>query len=293
MAALKLSVLALFSSVLTSALGARTILPIGPFCPIHSKSRRTSGDLDLDMSRLGTRGSKIAAEMARIQLSAQMGQTPDPRTFRSLADDLDETLSIWQRSMREMTATDDFQSREFAAVTDCHVARAGVSMRDLCAALAWQVGFLRAMADGETPPAPPDVELGDLGDGGFDLARSISPPSVDAPPFLDDARAFASELVRAEYAALVQEHAALIAMGERFGTFDARGQLAFLDAIEAVEERWDVLFSRFALMQQINPRYVAQTDAYLAAMGLDGPDDMRALITLAHERMRARARAQL
>lgn len=286
--------MALLACVLMGAIGARTILPIGPFCPIHSTACRSSDTLDLDMSRLGARGSKIAAEMARIQLSAQMGQMPDISKFRSLADDLDEALNVWRRSMRQMTETDDFQSREFAAVTDCHVARAGVSMSDMCAALAWQVEFLRAVADGEVPPNPPDVELGNLGDGGFDLTRSISPPSVDAPLFVDGATgAFASELVRAEYTGLVKEHAALIAMGERFGTFDARGQLAFLDAIEAVEERWDVLFSRFALMQQINPLFVQQTDAYLEAMGLDGPDDMRKLITLAHERMRASARAKL
>jgi hypothetical protein len=277
-----------------SMVGARTILPIGPFCPIHSNACRPSGALDVDMSRLGARGSKIAAEMARIQLSAQMGQMPDVSRFRGLADDLDDALSVWQRSMRQLTETDDFQSREFAAVTDSHITRAGVSMSDMCAALAWQVEFLRAMADGKPPPTPPDVDLSNLGDGGFDLARSISPPTVDAPPFVDGATgAFASELVRAEYQTLVAEHAALITMGARFGTFDPRGQLAFIDAIEAVEERWDVLFSRFALMQQINPDFVAQTDAYLEAMGLDGPDDMRGLITLAHERMRASARTQL
>lgn len=45
--------------------------------------------------------------------------------------------------------------------------------------------------------------------------------------------------VSSRYEKLCRDHAALVQMGESYGGYDPLGKLAFLDALEAVEERWD------------------------------------------------------
>ena len=173
------------------------------------------------------------------------------------------------------------------------MSRAGVSLSVMLKVLEWQTASMRAITDGRpVPPPPPDVDINNIGDGGFDLSRS-RPSRIDAQPFVDGELVFTSEIIRNEYKVIVQEHSQLIRLGERFGTFDGRMQLAFIDALEAVEERWAALFARFSLMDQVNPVFVDQTNAILGAMRLEGPDDMYALVAMAHERMRSKARTLL
>ena len=47
------------------------------------------------------------------------------------------------------------------------------------------------------------------------------------------------EVVKSEYESICMSHAQIIKMGESYGSFDPLGKIAFLDALEAVEERWD------------------------------------------------------
>jgi len=71
------------------------------------------------------------------------------------------------------------------------------------------------------------------------MSQLTSAQAVTATPFSGEEAAFESEVVRAEYEKLCRDHAALIKMGESYGSYDPLGKLAFLDALEAVEERWD------------------------------------------------------
>ena len=43
-----------------------------------------------------------------------------------------------------------------------------------------------------------------------------------------------------------------VQMGASYGSYDALGKLAFLDALEAVEARWDIFFARFSLVGALN-----------------------------------------
>ena len=55
-----------------------------------------------------------------------------------------------------------------------------------------------------------------------------------------DAALFESDVVRAEYEKLSRDHAALITMGEGFGSFDPLGKCAYVDAVEAKMEAYTV-----------------------------------------------------
>jgi hypothetical protein len=157
----------------------------------------------------------------------------------------------------------------------------------------WQVQAMRAAADGRPPPPPHDIDIGPDTDGAALTTMASSPPPLTAPPFVNGREAFESELIQSEYESITRAHGQLIRMGERFGSFDPRGRLAFLDELEAVEARWDTFYARFVLMDQINPEFARQTDEFLRAMGLSGADDLRALLQEAHDQMRDIARREL
>ena len=76
-------------------------------------------------------------------------------------------------------------------------------------------------------------------------------------------------VVAAEYQKLCEDHDALIRMGQGYGDFDPLGKVAFLDALEAVEERWAIFYGRFALTGELSAEFAEQTDRFLTQMGLD------------------------
>ena len=97
--------------------------------------------------------------------------------------------------------------------------------------------------------------------------------------------------MREEYQKLCRDHASIVKLGEGFGGFDPLGKLAYLDALEAVEERWDVFFSRFALMGALNQDFVDQTSVFLGSMGMSA-SDFREVLGEAHALMRKDAEVE-
>ena len=72
---------------------------------------------------------------------------------------------------------------------------------------------------------------------------------------------------------------------------DPLGKLAFLDALEGIEQRWDVFYARFALMGALNPAFKEQVDGFLQSMGMDAPT-FREMLREAHAMMRREAEAE-
>merc|ERR1711924_18027 len=124
------------------------------------------------------------------------------------------------------------------------------------------------------------------------MSQLVSAQAVTASPFKDGTEAvFESDVVRKEYAKLYRDHAGIITMGERYGTFDPLGKLAFLDALEAVEERWDIFFARFSLLGAVNPDFLEQTQGFFGSMGMS-TSDFREVLREAHDIMRRDAEAE-
>jgi len=294
--------LAVLAGLLGSARALVAITPIGPFCPFKSTAcadgsalGSTMGDLTQDVM------PKFASEMARIELQLQMGQTPDPDRVRSLADELTAAEGRWGAMLSRMQLLEDFQAREYYKLTVAFAKRNGESMESIGLGMRWQADCMRSMANGQMPPMPPPgLDLAKLeqqaqaqgrGGGMSMLAQVNAAQSVDAQPLTGDEPAFESDVVRDEFKALCSSHASIIKLGESYGTFDPMGKVAFLDALEAVESRWDTFFKRFELLGQLNPEFGRQTDAVLESMGMSA-DDFRAVLSEAHELMREDAEAE-
>jgi hypothetical protein len=113
---------------------------------------------------------------------------------------------------------------------------------------------------------------------------------ITAHPF-DPATLESSPEIQKEYKKLIMEHSSLIEFGANYDDFDPVGKIAFLEQIEAVEERWDTFFFRFKIMNQVNEEYSRQCEAFLASMKLT-EDEYRELLKESHRLMRVDAEMQ-
>jgi len=259
------------------------VTPIGPFCPYRSKACSLEGELGQNMGSLAMNSPNFAQEMAKISLDAQMGRQPEPGKVGKLADDLEESLDKWEVLLARLQLGDDFQSREYYKLTECHLKRQGKTLRDIGGMVRFQVQAMRAFVTGMPPPAPPPGL--DMSAPPQNAVGSLSPPSITADPFTGKESAFQSKEVKDEYYQLCDDHAKLIELGERYGQFDPLGKCAYLDQISSIEKRWDVFFYRFSLMGELNQQFKEQSDEYLVALGL-GAGEFRTLLSETHDAMR-------
>ena len=223
-----------------------------------------------------------------------MGNTPDPEKLRKIAGEIEESVEDWENLITRLRISNDFQTREYAKLTQAHLDSHGQTTAEVAGVMKWQSQCLYAMADGTPPPMPPpDVDMEKMmaaAEGG----DNKQPPSMSAmanaeyintTPFDGSESAFESPLVREEYEQLCRDHNQIIGMGAKYSSFDPLGKIAYLDMIEQIEERWDVFFARFSLMGSLNKQFVKECNAFLDSMGLN-EEEFRDLLSKAHAVMR-------
>jgi len=280
------------------------LTPIGPFSPFRSAACADGSPLGSAMAGLTqSKMPAFAMEMSKLQLEMQANPNgmPDLPRIRRLASDLSDATDDWGQMLARMSLVDDFQAREYYKMTSVWAEKQGESLATIGLMMRWQADSMLAFADGKPPlPPPPGVNLEKLarqqqeqqqnGPGSM-LSQISAAAAVDATPFTGKEAAFESAVVREEYEKLCRDHAGIVRLGESFGTFDALGKVAFLDQLKFIEERWDVFFSRFALLGALNPDFEAQTSAFLNSMGMDA-DQFREILDETHVLMREEAEAQ-
>ena len=296
-----LNIMLLFASAAGLALPANIVTPIGPFCPFRSTA---APELDGKMAGLTeTMMPTFAAEMARIQLTMQTGGEPDKARVRELADQLTTAHDEWMALMTRMQGATDFQLREYFRMTTAWGARQGEDLATIGLMMRWQADNMRSYADGGNPVMPPpglDLEKlmkmeqqGANGGGAGVPANMMSQLSaaqgINSQPFNEEA--LESDLVRDEFKAICQSHSQIIKLGEQYGTFDPLGKIAYLDALEAIEDRWDVFVGRFELMGALNSDFREQTGDFLNSMGMS-VGTFREVLQEAHDSMRRDAEAE-
>jgi len=225
-----------------------------------------------------------------------MGVKPDPAYVASLADEMSQTEARWRAMLTRMRFATDFQSLEYFQVTNAWLSRQGQDRETVGLMLKWRADALRALSRGQPPPPPPpglnltkaSAQSAPQKKIGQDL---MARESINVGPFTGQEHVFDSEVVRSEYEQLVNDHEGIITLGEQFGTFDPVGKLAYLDALEAIEGRWDVFYSRFELLDAINPVFKQQTTALLESMGMS-TEVFREVLEASHALIRKDAEAQ-
>ena len=277
------------------------VTPIGPFCPFRSESAQSlDGSMEQVTEMASSSVPDLATEMTRIQVEMQSGTMPDPERLNKVADEMDRYVDQWESLMTRLKISPDFQTKEYAKLTEAHLSESSMSSNSITGMMKWQTACMRAVASNTPPPMPPpDLDLeammklsqqaqsGEVGDNMPPPPPSISSMqaagAINASPF--DEKDFETAAIKDEYVQLVRDHSSLIDFGSKYDTFDPLGKLAYLDEVEKIEERWDVFFLRFKLMGVLNKDYEKQCNQFLATMNLT-EEDVRKLLKKAHQLMR-------
>jgi len=254
------------------------------------------------MEVLNTASPEFATEMSRMQLEMQAGQDPDPDRLLKIAAGIDGAVEEWENLLTRLRLGDDFQTREYAKLTQAHLARYNQTSEGIASMMRWQSGCMRAMAENSPPPLPPpDMDIMKMmREAQENTSADSTPPSIasmsaaakiTSTPFKGTESGFESDIVRDEYERLCRDHCALIDMGSSYASFDPLGKLAFLDQIKNVEDRWDVFFVRFSLLGQIDKDFTNQCNAFLDSMGMS-EQVFKELLKEAHKIMREDAETE-
>lgn len=268
------------------------VTPIGPFCPFRSDS---AVEIDPTMKTMSS-SPDFATEMARIQLDMQIGKMPDPSRLQKVASGIDDAVSTWEQLLTRLNNSADFQTREYAKLTEAHLAKYGQSSKEIITMMRWQAKCMMSMAQNRPPPMPPsglnimkimETAKNDNSKPPPSLSRMTTAGKITAAPF-DEDKTFQSETVRKEYESLCQDHSKLIHFGAEYANFDALGKIAYLDEIDKIHDRWDVFFARFSLMGQLNKEFIEQCDRFLESMNMTEAD-FKELMKETHMMMRKEA----
>jgi len=270
------------------------LTPIGSFCPFRSKAAEA---IDPKMDEIQSTSPDFATEMTRFQLDLQNGVTPEPERLRSVAAGIDQAVDQWRNIVTRLKISPDFQTKEYAKLTQAHLSNHGMSLESVGSMMRWQAGCMRAMADNTPPPMPPrDLDLSKMMDqaqqeekASPSISAMAAAEQITSKPF--DPEALENDVVKEEYEALCRDHSSLIEFGGKYDSFDPLGKIRFLDEIEKIEERWDVSFARFSLMGELNKEYMEQCTEFLLSMSMD-EEEYRHLLKRAHQIMRADAEAE-
>eukprot|EP00980_Cylindrotheca_fusiformis_P016191 scaffold4809_cov116-Cylindrotheca_fusiformis.AAC.15 len=269
------------------------VTPVGPFCPFRSEAAE---EMSPKMEQLQSGdAADFAEEFARIQTDLARGLDPNPEELRKAATGMENAVDQWEMLVTRLRISKDFQTREYAKLTQAHLETHNTSVENIRDMMRWQAGCLRALADNSPPPMPPPtLDMVALMQQAQD--ESIKPPpsirglqeaaeSITAEPF-DPKIAFSeSPMIEDEYKRLVLDHSKLIDFGASYADFDPLGKLAFLDEIEKIQDRWDSFYFRFKLMGKLNEKYKKQCDYFLASMNMN-EEDFRDLLKKTHQLMR-------
>jgi D-alanyl-D-alanine dipeptidase len=248
------------------------------------------------MESLNSAKPTFALEMQRMSLDMQMGTMPDPTRLKQIANDIDAAVDEWESLITRLRLSSDFQTKEYAKLTEAHLTSHNVSVPEIAAMMRWQSDCMRAMADSKPPPMPPaSVDLAKMIESSNTEKPSITSmaaaESITSTPFTGKEAIFNTPTIKEEYERLCRDHMNLIQFGSKYDQFDPTGKVMYLDEVEKIEERWDIFFARFSLMGQLNREYVKQCDAFLASMSLS-EEDYRKLLKKCHDMMRADAEVE-
>lgn len=276
------------------------VTPIGPLCPFSSAACAEDSFFGQEVNDLVlAKMPQLFTEVAELQGAMESGNFAELMQRRgrmaTLADDLTMAEEEWRVLLARMRLATDFQSRELYKVAEAWTRRQGETLESMGSKMRYSADTMRAVSIGQAPTPPPagydPIKLMRLwmrqgSAAGLSVVTTMAAGGgVDALPFTGSEAVFQSEVVVAEYDQLCKDHKALISFGEQFGSFDPLGQVAFLDALAAVEERWDVFFSRARLVGELGPEYEDQTECFLKSLDMDA-QQFRELLFESHELLR-------
>lgn len=259
------------------------LVPVGPFSPFRSAIA------DRLLIEPTEDDQNLLLEMSRIQASVMTGQDVDAEKANELADRMQTKVDTFSQMAQSVQESPDFQTQEVRVCNDVYLEQYNMSTALTIECMQFQVSVMRNVAD-DIPIAAPSPELVQFlqsAPGSTGSFMQSLPEPISSPPF-DPEHVFENELIEQEYRRLCEDHQNLIDFGGTYGNFDRAGKLVFLDQMDAIRERWEIFYQRFALLGQLNPVFAEQSCAYLEAMGMT-ENEYYVFLERVYERMRREA----
>ena len=124
--------------------------PVVFYCLVYSCPFRSSAaqSLDTNMEKLQRDTPNFAMDMQKLQLDMMTGSEPDPVRVNNIADGLEAAVEDWESLISRLNLSNDFQTKEYAKLTQAHLESHGQSVNQLSVMMKWQAGVMRAMASG-------------------------------------------------------------------------------------------------------------------------------------------------
>eukprot|EP00929_Paragymnodinium_shiwhaense_P112237 TRINITY_DN80503_c0_g1_i1.p1 TRINITY_DN80503_c0_g1~~TRINITY_DN80503_c0_g1_i1.p1 ORF type:complete len:413 (-),score=101.99 TRINITY_DN80503_c0_g1_i1:231-1403(-) len=229
---------------------AEYVLPVGPACPFRSP---TLGDRDIELELAA------AAQEATGKLSALASMQLDRELAKTQGLEIAASGLKFKELLDFLEASDDFQLVETYHVMERTARRNGVpSLRALEMVVSWQAACILAMGEGlPQPPQPAGLDLKAL-QGGNDGDSAERRPSSSSsavqvesglarmPPFSGNdfdklSERPGVEALKTDFENLVQQHKALVQLGESFGSFDSGGKEMYISQMRDISSRWAAL----------------------------------------------------
>merc|ERR1719401_1900742 len=239
--------------------------------------------------------SRASVEFAQLAALFNAGITPDAKRARQVGATIGEQGARLKSILDELESSTDFQAKETYHTLELTARRQRVpSFRTVEQLVNWQASGLVAFAEGRPlAPMPPGVDpeaIAKVAPGAAGAApqdrvvTSLTLPRVlpfQAEDF-DEAPGTGARLLKGDFERLCREHQQLIGLGEKYGSFDAKGKQVYLDQVARLAPRWETLVEdarREGLTPSAGFRRVSEE--YLRRAGLT-PAGFRDFITDVH-----------
>mmetsp|Transcript_14432 Transcript_14432/g.38631 ORF Transcript_14432/g.38631 Transcript_14432/m.38631 type:complete len:329 (-) Transcript_14432:92-1078(-) len=266
--------------------------PAGPMVSELFRSQK-SDEFKREREIMSENGMVIAQLLAKFDRNMSSPNDVEKKDMLKLAQ-LWEDAGAAARALRAKASfVGDFVSLQEFALQDAQARRlgSGITSVTINDAMDFQIQTLRCIATDTIPPRPSDEVM-----KFFTLVQQKGKvPSVfqTSPPMSVISRIVAglSGVALDEQKQLMREHEQLVSFGSSYGSFDRVGKLAFLDAMEGVEERWRLMLKRLELTGELSQLYADESRKIVNMLGLRDAADYRLLVREARDIMRADANA--
>lgn len=206
-------------------------------------------------------------ELQRMSVEFSSGGAPPaPERVKEVARKMDDSFNKYNDMIARLSLSRDYQALEYYSITVSNLKREDVTLSDIQESVRWQIESMNAYSENRQPPipSPKTIEMMEKKKGG----GMGSPLALVTSPFTGRESCFDDPQLRETILKLQNDHESLIRMGAGYGSFDPLGQLAYIDQIETIEERWALLMTKLDLGSHISREFKDQTSAFLSGMGL-------------------------
>ena len=231
------------------------VIPTGQFCPHRSEAWYTYMD---HLEAVSQAHQQIIVAPAT---TTTKGYQSKHNRNNGMTSRVAVFLGEWERLVTFRDSSNDYQLREFCR--EPHLFHNQVSTMEETLVVTCQ----RLMKQQKQSKDTTNI-LEQLAKQATAVGFDQVPQDISAGPFLPEVFQSQCRVAQLEVLELLDDHKKIIEQGFAFGALDVAQQNKYQASLQDIEDRWEIAFHRYKLMDGVNPEYVTQCQLWLAEVGL-------------------------